>query len=101
MAYSTTLDQKRRETLRRQLYGKEVIKPKGRRAEDGGRESEQSHSTFSYTNQPESESSTSNHQPPTYLTRDLTKILIFSTIAIAAQLSLFFAINNHLVRLPI
>jgi hypothetical protein len=104
MAYSQTLDQKRRETLRRQLYGKEVMSKRvtGARLQGPGEKDKSTHSTFSYKNTSESDSSTPytlNAAP--YLTRDLTKILIYASTAVAAQLALFFAVNNHLVKLPI
>lgn len=102
MAYSTTLDQKRRETLRRQLYGKEVITSKkgNPSVSKQKREENQTHSTFSYTNNTQTLGSSDLHSQ-SYVSRDLIKILIFSVIAIAAQLTLYFAINNHLVKLPI
>ena len=96
MAYSTSLDQKRRETLRRQLYGKEVITPKAQKTSAD----KSTHSAFSYTNVPES-SVSQQTLTSDYLNRDLTRILIYSSIAVAMQLALFFAINSHLVRLPI
>jgi hypothetical protein len=101
MAYSQSLDQKRRETLRRQLYGKEVMKEKvgGRGAEHGEKKSG-THQTYSYSKSHE-ESPTSALHTPSYLIHDLTKILIFSAIAVAAQLALFFAVNSHLIKLPI
>ncbi len=95
-----TLEQKRRETLRRQLYGKEVSTPKVSRSQTTNANNDTNESkTFSMidysTSTTHSELLTTN-----YLSRDLTKILIFSSLAIATQISLFLLLQNHLVKLP-
>jgi hypothetical protein len=60
------------------------------------------HSTFSYVNKSETDlSTTHNLHPITYLTNDLKRIFLFSSLAVAAQLTFYFAIQHNLVKLPI
>jgi len=95
-----TLEQKRRETLRRQLYGREDTAFKTPK-----------NSTIKSSAQPAANVKTyslSDYQPSTpnselltsnYLTHDLSKVLIFSVLAIGAQFILFFLLQHNLVKL--
>jgi len=81
-----TLEQKRLEALRRQLSGKvNVPKETSQQSELKG--------TFSFSSSP--------HPQPTskgdtaYLRGDLLKTLILSSLAISAELSLYFLTRNH------
>ena len=87
---------KKREQLRRQLYGKEVMGPKPK----GQSSSSSSHQTFKYSS---SAAHTSSVEATTanYLVRDLTKILILSVVAVGLQILLFWAINHNLIKLPL
>jgi hypothetical protein len=93
-----TLEDKRRETLRRQLYGKEeTFKVQSSQLAASSSKAKDSQKTFSYSVAP-----TNSYQLTTanYLYKDLTKVILFSVLAIALQLSLYFLMQNHLVRLP-
>ena len=89
-----TLEDKRRETLRRQLYGKEE--------------------SFSFTKKPQKSAETKTitrelaftnsgstpAETTTYLYKDLTKVISFSVLALGFQLSLYFLMQNNILKLP-
>jgi hypothetical protein len=83
-----TLDQKRLEALRRQLQGKTSLPTVQKEKTSAGSEQKA-------VSKPIATESTD------YLGRDLKKILILSTAAVAFQLILFFSLNYHLFNLPI
>ncbi len=82
--YNLTLEDKRREMLRRQLFGKEAA-AKAEKFQDKNVE----------FNNPSSETAVTN----SYLKKDLTRIALFSSLAIAAQLILSWSLNNRLINL--
>ena len=91
-----TLEDKRRETLRRQLYGKEVASIKLPHKQSSPHQPENS-GTFSL---PDYQTVTTATQSTTaYLTKDLTKVLTFSILAVTAQLTLYLSLQNHLIKL--
>lgn len=94
-----TFQQKRLIALKRQLYGGEKphIYQSGKQAESvsshsGNTFAKIAASTPVYTMQVEDVS---------YLKKDMTKILILSSLAISIQLILYFANQNHLINLKI
>ena len=96
---SQTLDQKRIELLRTQLYGKNKdINKKSSTSSD----SKNSSRLYSLPNQsassnnPKSQSREDIH----YLRGDLIKITILTTLALGTQLCLYFALQKHLLSLP-
>lgn len=94
-----TLEEKRRETLRSQLFGKEEAAQKSDIRHQISDESKQAkdNRTFSLASQP---TSTLYTLPTTtYLAKDLTKVLAFSVLAIGTQLTLYFLLQNHLIKL--
>ncbi len=70
--------EKRLKILRQQVYGKEQV------------------SGIRYPVSSEKDSTTSDI---TYLNQDLLKILAFSSVAIGAQIILFFLTRNHVINL--
>lgn len=80
------LDQKRLETLRRQLQGKEQSYTKYTLDKKHVSSSNLSHST-------EPLSTSTN-----YLRRDMLKILILSTLAIGVQLCLYLSLSKNLIH---
>lgn len=94
-----TLEEKRREVLRRQLYGKEVSVVSSKQSAVSRSKHDHSAETFSYSEE-KTPSTNSLLLTTNYLTSDLTRILIFSTLAIAIQISLYFLMQNNLVKLP-
>lgn len=96
-----TLEEKKRETIRRQLYGREVMVVTDKVTKDDGA-NELSPAgfkliDFSVTHTPDQQTVATGN----YFRKDLTKTLISSVVAIGAQLALFFAIRQHLVKLPV
>lgn len=101
-----TIDQKRLESLRRQLYGKspEDKKQKVRTAHSSITQAETAiynKEVTPATKSPISANLTreSSNQTAFYLKKDLTKILILSAIALALQTLLYFSLQNHLMNL--
>ncbi len=93
-----TLDQKRLEALRRQLYGsqkpinpKKQVKPQTGSAYSLPKESVQAQSQVI--------SSSSMGTESTYLRTDLTKILVLSSLAVIAQLILHWSLQMKLIHL--
>lgn len=83
-----TLEERRLQTLRSQLHGKSQIQSKPEK---------QTHSTFSFqANQPSPAASKSD---TLYLKKDLLKILILGTLAIALQICLYSLEAKHLISL--
>lgn len=95
-----TLEEKRKEILRRQLYGKEVYSPKSDKVTPVKPQAQvNTNRSFSIANY-QTPTATSENISVSYLTSDLVKILIFSSLVIAFQIILHFAISNQLIRLP-
>lgn len=86
--------EKRLQSLRRQVYGR-------------GTESQQSAKTegpinkFSLSNIPMHKAPVSNQaiSETAFLRQDLFKILTFSSVAIGAQLIIFFILKNHILNI--
>jgi hypothetical protein len=86
--------QKRKEILKKQLYGKEVIAtPSDRDARRDAPEVTYSVDTL----KPETPVRNVNYS---FLKKDLIKIFLLSVIAFGSQILLFWALNNNLVNLP-
>lgn len=100
-----SLDSKRLETIRRQLYGKnpteKKIKTTTSQTNSLSKDSQQS-STSSLSYQPIPQTTPLLNQDTSYLKKDLTKILILSMLAIGIQICLYLgSINRFLLgRLP-
>jgi hypothetical protein len=92
----TAIDEKKLERLRSQLFGKTPSQQKGI-------------NIITTDDKPSnifkaSPSTTGNNtilSDTSYLKKDLFKISILTTLALLAQLSLYFGIKNHLIKLPI
>lgn len=87
-----TLDQKRLEALRRQLYGKVDSEPPAYNFQQYNKE-ESSKNTQESKLEPEIKSEVA------YLRKDLLKILSLSSLAMSVQLLLYLATRNNLVNL--
>lgn len=104
-----TLDQKRLETLRRQLYGKgeqSIAKKKSYpRKEPVAQQRQEPISNSSHLTPPRNSFSTKLTTPlvtvqdTNFLKKDLLKILALTSLAIGSQLVLFIALQNKLVKL--
>jgi hypothetical protein len=91
-----TLDQRRLEQLRRQLYGKEQSQKKGA----GSHSKSTDKNTLRFEAKTEHRTSTpvSQHEV-SYLRTDLLKILILAALAIAVQAGLYLATQMKLIHL--
>lgn len=96
-----SVDQKRLEALRQQLYGKE--KPLETRTSPQKKETEieKAGTAFNVGTNGDKGFTKSAKEDSNYLKRDLTKILILSFIALTIQFGLFFAVSKGLVNLKI
>lgn len=92
-----TLEQKRLEILRRQLYGKGGSVTKTNRSNIGYRVSEASEQRVHATT--DKPSTTNDLQTVSFLKRDLFKILILSTLALSLQMLLYLSTKNGLLVL--
>lgn len=89
-----TIEERRIQTLRQQLQGKQVIQSFSQPKKD---EDNSSKVSFSL---PSTQTTTIHPiKDTTYLKNDLLKILILSTLAIGTQVLLLLASNNNLVNL--
>lgn len=79
-----TLDQKKLEHLKKQLYGKE--------------ETQSKKTSTKMTSSPETVTSIPKGDVA-FLKQDLIKILLFSAIAFSIQIILFIAIQNHYIKI--
>jgi len=84
-----TLEEKRLENLRRQLSGK-MVHPQ--------ESSEKSSNTKTFSFKASTSSSTTKADTA-YLRGDLLKTFILSTLAVAAELSIYFLTKNHVLNL--
>lgn len=91
------LDQKRLELLRRQLYGKEMVKHPKKEAASLVNTAQvvPLSSPERHPSLPKSDSLSTN----IFLKKDLLKILSLSSLAIIAQLLVYFGSRNHLLNL--
>lgn len=89
-----TLEQKRLESLRRQLYGKTQAKQDHKEIKPQTKPAINFNSMVQVTK--ESQKNTDSDQIS--LRFDLTRIFIFSMLAIALQVILFLAIKNNLIN---
>lgn len=89
-----SVDQKRLELLRQQLYGKEkpLAAPNKPTLKNNG-------SVSGISNQPPVILKKEPLSETGYLKKDLTKILILSTLVLVIQFSLFFAVSKNLINL--
>lgn len=105
-----TLDQKRLEALRRQLYGKETIGPEKLRKLKINQKVSKPESQIHWTAETQIssdvsstsqsfQSSSNDTQAVVFLRKDLFKILSLSSLALCAQLLLYLATRNNLVNL--
>ncbi len=93
--------EKRLQLLRRQVYGKDSVNKQSLPSANAERQKASksadstSNPTYRYTDSP------ITNQPTdiTYLHQDLFKILIFSSLAIGAQVVLFFLLQNHILKI--
>lgn len=92
-----TLDQKRLETLRRQLYGKGESVTKIGRSNIEYRVSPANEQRVHATG--DKPSTTNDLQTVLFLKRDLFKILILSTLALSLQILLYLSTKNGLLVL--
>jgi hypothetical protein len=88
---------KKREMLRRQLYGKEVM---GSSPKAKSHSPTSSHHAYTYSTSSPKTTERGESTTGAYLVRDLTKIIILSALGFAIQFGLYFAINNHILKLP-
>ncbi len=82
--------EKRLQILRRQIYGKSPEELKITQV------NQKTNNTQIPSNPQSSESSRFDLA---YLYKDLTKILVFSTLAIGGQIILFFLLQNHILKI--
>lgn len=101
-----TLEEKRLKQLKQQLFGKEqpIAReiPNAKRPASPPWRGEQITNNFQITKKTQDLKQTSPQTAlidPISLKRDLSKIIILSFLAISIQLTLFFAIQNGLIRL--
>lgn len=87
-----TLEEKRRQNLKRQLYGKDSFQEPKTHVVDTNSNTIKTPTTLNER--------VENTENGDYLKRDLTKILIVSIAAIIIQFALFWALNHHLITLP-
>lgn len=91
-----TLDQRRLEQLRRQLYGKE----QSQKRSSGSHPKPLDKNTLSFDAKVEHKTSAPiNHHEVSYLRTDLLKIAILASLAIGAQAGLFIATQMKLIHL--
>lgn len=89
-----TLDQKRLEQLRTQLYGKPAVeKPSKKR---GKNELEEKVTKTTITPHPASQFGSSS-----FIKKDLTKVLALSSFILILQLTIYFALANNWITLNI
>lgn len=87
--------EKRLQILRRQVYEKErIVQSASQINSDKIEYNVQSTKTKNY--EPRTMNS---HTDLTYLYKDLTKILVLSTLAIGGQIVLFFLLQNHVFKI--
>ncbi len=89
-----TLEEKRRQSIYRQLYGKQSSSPV--KVEEVSKP--QTPTNQISLNQKASPIQKTQAIDSKYLKNDLQKVLMLSTAAIAIQLLLFFAQRNHLIN---
>lgn len=96
-----TLEEKRLETLRRQLYGKAQKSDVGNQKSEVKTQQPTNDNQYSMSNPPPVtlQSPTQSLVDSNYLRKDLTKIFYLSSLALGTQLLLYFLTKNHLVNL--
>jgi hypothetical protein len=93
----TAIDEKKLERLRSQLFGKTPSQQKVNTTQEGS----DRHLPNIFKSSSLNTAPTALLNDTSYLKKDLFKISILTTLALLAQLSLYFGIKNHLIKLPI